>query len=779
MYNQDFQNHLTQLDNITAISMSKNTNPFEAMSNVTDCNELHLMAHGSPGNLDLGSGIDTQALYDNAEYLSMLNVQKIILWGCNVGKDTEFIKTFSNLTNSAVYASKDYLGKNKGMSDEFPEMNDFIKSLPFYLINWTNTFGPSDANAPPPPGEAAVPPPPQIEALFFDPQGRIWAIAAGVGLAVSTDGGYNWDTKTIPTNPQGGTNRDVETVFVDGATIFLGSLFALDISYDSGDNWNSNVLPSMGRVSSVHKYGTTVVVGGDHGLIISGDGGTSWGALLDGNGAWVQSGRARVKVVFIDQNGIYAAPWAGRANQPGLYFSDDSGDSWTRIGQPGVTPGFSNSPTINSISSTANGVLNVGTGEGLSRSFDGGQTWTTITNSIHTGFGTIHPSQGIVAAAHVDLTRKQLTPAQRQAENNHVQAHYQYGTTVVVGTRGGVSISSDDGQNWTTYTNGQNGFADNPATVAEVLQSITRKQTHPFEWGQVRDSTRVHAVGGDETNIWCGHDHGLCISAPPAPSSTVSVVPDDAGDAGVNTGQFTVTQTLPSSTNTVISYTVTTPGATHDGEVVIAADALTAPIDVTAIVDEAGQPLLKVDAGETITVAITSVAAGTFLRGTSYARIMDPTSSSATVTIAGSVAADICFLAGTPVTTDQGAIAIEKLIPGTHTIKDQPILGISQTKSSDDHLLCFEKHALGHNIPDQQTIVSREHCILYKGKMKRACTFHALCSHPKNEIYRRHLIQCGYLKNMAAMVVNNMTVETLHPKHWVAKKLFCSTFSKS
>ena len=35
------------------------------------------------------------------------------------------------------------------------------------------------------------------------------------------------------------------------------------------------------------------------------------------------------------------------------------------------------------------------------------------------------------------------------------------------------------------------------------------------------------------------------------------------------------------------------------------------------------------------------------------------------------------------------------------------------------------------------------------------------------------------LEKHGSMVVNNMTVETLHPKHWVAKKLFCSTFSKS
>ena len=136
LYNQEFENHLTQLDDFQKISIENKNNPFLTMSNFKDCNELHLLAHGSPGNLDLGTGIDTNSLYENAEYLSSLNVQKIILWGCHVGKDNEFIKTFSNLTNSIIYSSKDYLGKNKGISNEFPSMNNFIKSLPFYL-----TFG--------------------------------------------------------------------------------------------------------------------------------------------------------------------------------------------------------------------------------------------------------------------------------------------------------------------------------------------------------------------------------------------------------------------------------------------------------------------------------------------------------------------------------------------------------------------------------------------------------------------------------------------------------------
>ena len=136
LYNQEFKNHLTQLDDFKSISVENKENPFLIMSNLKDCNELHLLAHGSPGHLDLGTGINTEALYENAEYLSTLNVQKIILWGCNVGKNKKFIKTFSNITNSMIYASKDYLGKNKGISDEFPSMNNFIKSLPFYL-----TFG--------------------------------------------------------------------------------------------------------------------------------------------------------------------------------------------------------------------------------------------------------------------------------------------------------------------------------------------------------------------------------------------------------------------------------------------------------------------------------------------------------------------------------------------------------------------------------------------------------------------------------------------------------------
>ena len=58
IYNKEFENHLTQLDDFEKNSIENKENPFEVMSNLKDCNELHLLAHGSPGHLDLGSGIN-------------------------------------------------------------------------------------------------------------------------------------------------------------------------------------------------------------------------------------------------------------------------------------------------------------------------------------------------------------------------------------------------------------------------------------------------------------------------------------------------------------------------------------------------------------------------------------------------------------------------------------------------------------------------------------------------------------------------------------------------
>ena len=86
--------------------------------------------------------------------------------------------------------------------------------------------------------------------------------------------------------------------------------------------------------------------------------------------------------------------------------------------------------------------------------------------------------------------------------------------------------------------------------------------------------------------------------------------------------------------------------------------------------------------------------------------------------------ADICFVKNTPIETDQGIIAIQKIDPSLHTINNKKIITITKSVTEDKFLVCFEKHALGENIPSTRTIVSKYHKIQNKeGNMMDAYKF--------------------------------------------------------
>jgi len=84
---------------------------------------------------------------------------------------------------------------------------------------------------------------------------------------------------------------------------------------------------------------------------------------------------------------------------------------------------------------------------------------------------------------------------------------------------------------------------------------------------------------------------------------------------------------------------------------------------------------------------------------------------------------NVCFPAKTPITTDQGIIPIEQINPLKHTIRNKQIVAITQTITEDKYLVCFEKNALGNNIPCEKTIISKNHLIMNKGKMIMAKDF--------------------------------------------------------
>jgi hypothetical protein len=130
---------------------------------------------------------------------------------------------------------------------------------------------------------------------------------------------------------------------------------------------------------------------------------------------------------------------------------------------------------------------------------------------------------------------------------------------------------------------------------------------------------------------------------------------------------------------------------------------------------------------------------------------------------------NICFPKGTPIMTDQGNICIEKLIPNIHTIRNKKIVGITKTITQDKHLVCFEKDAIGKNLPSQKTIISKNHKILYKGKMMAAKEFLIGFEDVKRVKYTGEILYNVLMEKYDKIVVNNLICESLDPENSAAK----------
>ena len=130
---------------------------------------------------------------------------------------------------------------------------------------------------------------------------------------------------------------------------------------------------------------------------------------------------------------------------------------------------------------------------------------------------------------------------------------------------------------------------------------------------------------------------------------------------------------------------------------------------------------------------------------------------------------DICFPKGTPIATDQGFISIEKINPKVNTIRNKSITAITKTMSNDKYLICFEKDAFAPNVPSHNTIISANHCIFYKGEMRKAKWFLHKFENVKKVKYNGEILYNVLLEKHDKMVVNNLICETLHPENRIAK----------
>ncbi|MFO7629217.1 MAG: VCBS domain-containing protein [Prochlorococcaceae cyanobacterium] len=73
---------------------------------------LQIVAHGRPGAVQLGGRwIDRSQLIANAGALGTWGVERIELWGCDVGRDREFVALLEELSGAEVWASRQPVGR--------------------------------------------------------------------------------------------------------------------------------------------------------------------------------------------------------------------------------------------------------------------------------------------------------------------------------------------------------------------------------------------------------------------------------------------------------------------------------------------------------------------------------------------------------------------------------------------------------------------------------------------------------------------------------------------
>ena len=129
----------------------------------------------------------------------------------------------------------------------------------------------------------------------------------------------------------------------------------------------------------------------------------------------------------------------------------------------------------------------------------------------------------------------------------------------------------------------------------------------------------------------------------------------------------------------------------------------------------------------------------------------------------------ICFPKGTPVTTNQGVIAIEKLNPDIHTIRGKKIVAITQTRPIFEHIIAIDKNALGKNVPSAPIQISKEHKVFYKREMVKAKDLVEVCEGVRRIPYNGETLYNVLMEKHEKMMINNLICETLDPDNIMSK----------
>ena len=139
----DLSESLISLKGISPSILASGSDPIKEISRILrddPVKQLNIVAHGAPGSIGLGTGLNKETLIANQQQLAEWNVERIALWSCEVAQDKDFIALLEEFTGADVVASKQKLGLGSSLLDAgFSTLEDAVRNLPFELH--TNTVG--------------------------------------------------------------------------------------------------------------------------------------------------------------------------------------------------------------------------------------------------------------------------------------------------------------------------------------------------------------------------------------------------------------------------------------------------------------------------------------------------------------------------------------------------------------------------------------------------------------------------------------------------------------
>lgn len=132
--------------------------------------------------------------------------------------------------------------------------------------------------------------------------------------------------------------------------------------------------------------------------------------------------------------------------------------------------------------------------------------------------------------------------------------------------------------------------------------------------------------------------------------------------------------------------------------------------------------------------------------------------------------ANICFVEGTLVMTDQGIIPIET-VTKDNTIFSKKVKILTITRSFHEYLITFEKDEIAPDVPNQKITMSKNHKVLYNGLLMDAENVGGT-----KVPYDGQLLYNILLEDHGIVLANNLICETLDPTNVIAK-IYTSDYS--